>query len=306
MAFGGILEGVFGNSIFAVIQGLMNKIYDDKDDDLNKRIYESLESTTKNFFNKYKDTYTYPHDTFLARESNIQLIIKSLFYSENIDLLNQIDKRGYRNQPNVSEEHLSYFIMTLQKTMSEDFRLNKIITEKYHIQGSMETKENVKKLLNLVTAQNDTKNNDNPKRTDWKITDLSTGKELPFQIGKKYHQSFPNGVEYNYMVEEDTIYVEMKDQHGRWSYHELDLDGNAKNSKFPYELSEYKLVVQDNEVVNKNITPFTNGYYQVDFTLKWNRYGKAIFDNEDRLKSIELGGGWTVNNNEKTITPEEK
>ncbi len=299
----GILVGIFGNTIFTIIQSFLTNMFHDKDEDLNNRIYESLEAATEEFFKRYGDIYKTPHNSFIARESNIRLIVNSLFYGNNINLIKEIDRRGFEEEPNVSDEHLHFFIVTLNKIMKEDYLLDKIITEKIHIQESKEANENIKEILETVTGQStkDVKNNQN--KAKWQLTDIATGREIPFIEGKKYHQKFPNGVEYIFMFNGNNILVDFKDIHGRWSYHELDLEGNAKNNKFPYPISDYKLVVNENDIINRTITPLANGFYQEVITLKWNRISKVIYDKNNEIQELEVSGGWKVSHDSKTISP---
>ncbi|MEK4801062.1 hypothetical protein MHI02_05815 [Oceanobacillus sp. FSL K6-0118] len=301
----GILIGIFGNSIFAIIQGMITAFFGDKDDDLNDRIYESLELATKDFFKQYGEIYRKPHSSFLARESNIRLIVQSVYFGRNIDMLEELDKRGFDNEPDVSQEHLHYFVSSLEKLMREDFILDKLLEEKTHIHESKLANENIKEILEVVTGQS---NNTTPeKKSNWQLTDLATGEEIPFREGKKYHQKYSNGVEQIFMIKGDIVSVDFKDEHGRWSYHEIDIKkGSANNNKFPYPVSDYKLVVNELDIINKTVTPLSNGYYQEEMTLKWGRTSKVIYDNKNRIQQFDVSGGWSVNHNSKTISPYNK
>lgn len=87
-------------------------------------------------------------------------------------------------------------------------------------------------------------------------SDIST-REQPFQLdyieGKQYILKFPNEVETTYMFKHGLIYVHLIDVNGQKSYYELDFNGNVKNTKFPYELSEYKIVISDDQIVHENV-----------------------------------------------------
>lgn len=298
----GILIGIFGNSIFAMIQGMVSALFDDKDDDLNNRIYESLELATKDFFKQYGEIYKEPNSSFLARESNIRLIVQSVYFGKSMDVLEEIDRRGFDNEPNVSQGHLHHFVSTLERFMKEDFILDKIMEEKRHIQDSKVTNDNIKEILEIVTGQS--ANTTTEKKGNWQLTDLATGDKIPFAEGKRYHQRYENGVEQIFMIKGDTISVDFKDEHGRWSYHEIDIsNGSAKNNKFPYPISDYKLVVNDSDIINKTVIPLSNGYCQEMLTLKWGRTSKVIYDNHRKIKQFEVNGGWMVNHNFKSISP---
>jgi len=253
MIMSGILVGIFGNVIFVTIQALVKDFFGENDENLKNRIYELLEMATKEFFENYGEVYI-PQSSFLARESNIKLIIRSFFYGNNINLYYELDRQGFDNDPDVSEEHLLFFIETLNKLTEDDFLLSKIKTQKNyyeesknHFEVAKETNNNVNKILdslNKVPSKGSEKNK-------WMFYDNKTGKETPVKIGKRYTDKFSNGVEFEYMFNDaGTVHVNFKDIYGRVTYSEFDLDGNAKNTKLPFDLSEYTLVLPKEEVNN--------------------------------------------------------
>lgn len=310
----GILIGIMGNSLFKIIESFTKDKFGDKDKEVNKRIYEALEKTTKEFFDKYNATYLNPHDSFLAREKNIILIVKSLFYSSSIDLLAEIDRKGFGKGEDVSKEHLQVFLDILYKEFEKDSFLNKIITEKAHINASKiafedikETKEGVKEILDKLDGGDTEKIQKKESKKSWELTDLDTGENMSLEEGKRYNKSFSNGVEYEYMLNGNKIYVQQKDIYGRISYHEIDIEtGGMSNSKFAYPLSEYVLDIDQDEIVNRKIISFSKGYYEEILTLKWNRVARVNYDSNRKIQGIELSGGWSVLNDTKTIVPSDE
>lgn len=76
-------------------------------------------------------------------------------------MLEELDKRGFDNEPDVSQEHLHYFVSSLEKLMREDFILDKLLEEKTHIHESKLANENIKEILEVVTGQS---NNTTPEK----------------------------------------------------------------------------------------------------------------------------------------------
>lgn len=159
MLLEGILVGIFGNAIFDIIKTSVKDFVEDKDDDLKNRIYESLERAAKYFFEQHGDIYI-PENSFLAREKNIELIIESYNYSNHLDLIEVLDRRSFGNTPDVSEEHLLFFVETLCRITEEDFLLSKIKEEKKHYyksekhyEESKEFREDIKELTNSIPTK---------------------------------------------------------------------------------------------------------------------------------------------------------
>lgn len=159
MLLEGILVGIFGNAIFDIIKTSVKDFVEDKDDDLKNRIYESLERAAKYFFEQHGDIYI-PENSFLAREKNIELIIESYNYSNHLDLIEVLDRRSFGNTPDVSEEHLLFFVETLCRITEEDFLLSKIKEEKKHYyksekhyEESKEFREDIKELINSIPTK---------------------------------------------------------------------------------------------------------------------------------------------------------
>lgn len=296
----GILVGIFGNAIFSMIRGVSYDLFGDRDENLNDRIYESLEKATEAFFEKYDEIYD-PHGSFLARETNIELIIKSFFYSKDINLLRDLDRQGFGDIPDVSESHLSSFLEILTEITQNDFLLNKIETQKRHYKVTQELGNDVKKILDSIERL---PSKDAENKPNWVFRDEKTGQKIPIETNKKYTERFSNGAEIEYMFNENgTVHVNYKDIYGRVTYTELDLDGNIKNTKLPFNLSEYTLVLPREEIITKSINHSAKGYEET-FTLKWGRSGKAKYDDNDKLIDISLSGSWLISANDKTIIPD--
>jgi hypothetical protein len=300
---GEILLGVFGNGIYDIIKNVLKDVFHDDDDDLIQKVYCVLEETSKNFFDKYGDEFGIPSSSFLARQSNIDCIVKSLFYGNNYDLQKVLSVKGFDGTKDVTEDALNYFISTLYDNMLRDFRLSKILIEKNHIFQSQETSNKIIDMLNKLANQGQTSDKkDEETFKGWTMKD-SYGNESPVIEGKSYTFKFPNGAEATYMFKDGLIYVDFIDIHGQKSYYELDINGNLKDTRFPYELSEYSLIIPGDQIVHKQIMHLPNGLRREVIKLKWGKQADVIFDSRNKLVNINLHGGWEVRHKEKLIVP---
>jgi len=302
----GILIGIFGNSIYDIIKGSLKDSLHNKDEDLVTRIHSCLEESSKLFFQKYGHQFGEPSSSFLARQSNIDTIIKSFFYGYNSQLINELIPTGFDGANDVSSEALVDFISMLNSRVMGDFRLEKIVTEKQHIYESKESSEKILDLLSSLVNKGNDNEQDNKSKTsgfnNWIITDES-GNKSPLIEGKQYVQKFENGLQITSMFKDGLIFVEMIDLHGQKSYYELDIDGNVKNTKFPYELSEYKLVIPEDQIVSRQSILLGQGLRRDIINLKWNKTADVIYNHKEQLQQMNLSGGWEVKHIDKLIFP---
>jgi hypothetical protein len=300
--FGEILLGVFGNGIYDIIKNVLKDVFPDYDE-VSQKVYCVLEETSKNFFDKYGDEFGKPCSSFLAKQSNIDCIIKSLFYGNNIDLQNELSVKGFDGVKDVTQEALSYFIKMFHSNMMRDFALNKALTEKRHITESSDTSTKIIDLLNKLAIQGqlpDKKEEESFK--GWTIID-NYGIESQIIEGKRHTVKFPNGAEAIYILKNGLLYIDFIDIHGQISYYEMDIDGNVADTKFPYELSEYSLKIPEDQIVHKQIINLQNGLRREVIKLKWGKQADVIFDSRDQIVQINLHDGWEIRHKEKMIVP---
>jgi len=299
-----ILLSIFGNTIYDLIKTSLKDSTAEDDADLVGRIHIALEEASQKFFLKYDNQFGKPDSSFLARKSNIDSIVKSIFYTNHLDLSESISPKGFDGVEDLNQEALYYFCNQLNEFMMKDFRLSKIIVEKSHIKESKERDDKIIGLLNDLTGQKQQAELGVPEESfkGWMISD-ENGNESQLIEGKQYHQKFPNGVEYSFMFKDGLIYVELLDLHGQKSYYELDINGNVKDHKFPYPLSEYKLIISEDQIVHKDKIELGNGFYREVIRMKWGKQADVVFNHKRELQSINLHGGWEVKHLEKIILP---
>lgn len=308
MSIESILLSILGKGAYDIIKGIGQNIFSDADEGLIGRLYNVVEKASNIFFKEYHNRYGKPSSSFLARQENIDIILKSIFYGNEGSLFEKINPKGFDGVDDVPKEVLNFFINTLESEMMQDFLLNKILIEKKHIKDSKEVGNQILETLNTFIRKQSQQTqlllpNEKPKavpKEDWKMTD-DFGNELLFKQGERYVRRFSNGLEITFMIKDDSIFTELTTADGETSYYELDFDGNVKNSKFPYPLSEYTMDIPDGELINKKIIPIGNGFYKEVYILKWDRKAEVFFNKDAKIQKINLQGGWFVSHSEKKI-----
>lgn len=106
--FASVLLGIFGNTVYDLIKESLKGTSSDKDDDLIQRIYTALEGASGQFFLKYDNKFGEPNSSFLAREENIGIIIKSVFYGNNVELVQELCPKGFDGAQDASKEALCF------------------------------------------------------------------------------------------------------------------------------------------------------------------------------------------------------
>lgn len=142
------------NSAYDILKYIAKELIKDQsdgyfDEDLLNNIYKAIDKVSDDFFAAYGDSFGKPSSSFLASKSNIELIIKSFYYDEYIDLDKELDKRGFDEAPEVSKEALSWFVEQFYMGARKYQNLNKIITEKEHFLLTQKMDQRLKEVTNI-------------------------------------------------------------------------------------------------------------------------------------------------------------
>lgn len=90
------------------------------------------------------------------------------------------------------------------------------------------------------------------------------------------------------MVKGELACIEQTFKDGAIAYYEIDSAGGVKESKFPYPLESYQLIVPPEMIVWEDTRSLGNGLTETRYTLKWARSVVAIRDAQGRLAQLQL------------------
>jgi hypothetical protein len=169
------------------------------------------------------------------------LFIKWIYYSNNFNLKDKINRNGY-NCEELTEEALDYFINKLNENIKLDYKLDEILATKEHINQTEEIFDMVKRISQEPKKE----------KTKWRMTDKS-GNIVPLKEGEKYIIDNKNGRSI-IMIKDESIFVEIQTLDNKSSYYEFDSDGNAKNNIKGYlPLNEYTIDIPPSHILSKDV-----------------------------------------------------
>lgn len=289
MIIEGFLVGMLGNAAYDKIKKIIKDSIQIENEDLVSKIYKSIEISSSSFFDKYGEQFGEPNKSFLARQKNIEVIIHSAYYGDKTALINELSPEGFDGANDASQESINYFVEVLEEEMRKDFELDKIITEKAHIR---DTYEMLRRLLETVDKDETGKSffHDSSKPDNWRP-----------EKGVKYKNKNPNGIETEYMVEDDKVFMEISYPDGKKAYYEGDFKGNLKYGKLPFPIEDYVVEISEELILEKNVFNLVGGFTREVYKLKWGKSAELVFNSDKKLKSINVEGGATIINRERKI-----
>jgi hypothetical protein len=138
MTFGGdVLTGILGNAAWDIVKNLALKILGPgkdtyEQDDMVNKAYFALEDAAKRFFDKYGKSFGPKHDCFLAREANIETLLRRIRLDcPKIEVKN-LDPEGFQGAPKATTEALEFLIAVFEEELKKDRQLADLVEISRH------------------------------------------------------------------------------------------------------------------------------------------------------------------------------
>ncbi|MEC0126526.1 hypothetical protein [Paenibacillus pabuli] len=299
---GEILLGVLGNSAYDILKKIIKKQFGQEDEEIIQMFITSIETTSKHFFDIYGDEYGTLESSFLSVQQNWEVLLRSIFYgAEEIKGENFIIS-GLGLDKGEVLKGANKFLELLQLEMSKQWKLDKILTEKRHMIESekymKETNEKLSFLENFIKGLAST----NQPSKDSEIPSIEANLGInKIEFNKKYKMDFINGASINYMLNQELIYVEYVFEDGATAYYEVDYSGAVRNSKFPYPLEQYEIVIPEGMLVDKQVIEFLNGNIHEKFIFRWGKHFTTVKDKQGNILKIDAEVEVEVDHRNKKI-----
>jgi hypothetical protein len=151
---GEILIAILGNTAYDNLKKIFKTHLTIEDEKIFQLLFNSIEAATEKFFTKYGDRYGTIESSFLSKEENWDVIIRCIFYgSEGLDV-EQFELSGFGINKEEAKSGAQNFVGILHTEMRKHWQLDKILTEKSHINETSkfmkETKESLTFLENKL------------------------------------------------------------------------------------------------------------------------------------------------------------
>ena len=122
------------------------------------------------------------------------------------------------------------------------------------------------------------------------------------ESGRFYESPISTGGKFKYMMRDGWLHVEQTLQDGAVAYYEVNQGGQVRHTRFPYPVSEYKVVIPEDLILNqvRSGAPWTNS--EVVTLLKWSK-GRVIERfNKDALVEFQAECRHRIDHQARTVT----
>jgi hypothetical protein len=117
---GDFLVGILGNGAYDTAKRVAISLFGDAPDERTSAIHAALDAAAQRFFERYGTTFGRPAESFLARQSNWDVIVKSVYYSAPTLTSVDFDRRGFEGAPDATEEATAFLVTAVEQEMRKN------------------------------------------------------------------------------------------------------------------------------------------------------------------------------------------
>lgn len=136
---GGFVASLLQNAAYDVIKAKL------KDDDvLESALHKAGTLASEEFYSKYGNEFGDPNNSFLARQNNWDIILRSIFVTADNLSIDMLNPEGFDGAKPATQEAIEYFVERLNARVREHRELDRAFAEKQHFAEQTEVKEELK------------------------------------------------------------------------------------------------------------------------------------------------------------------
>jgi hypothetical protein len=144
----GYLLSIFANASYDLIK----TSFKTKDEPLFQSLAIAIDTASGKFFNQYGNKFGKPEYSFLARQENWDVITKSMFLSTDDLSPGSLNPEGSDGSDSASVEAVTFFLSSLRDEISKHFELDRLVTEKRHLQVTEKILEEISDQSSTLSA----------------------------------------------------------------------------------------------------------------------------------------------------------
>jgi len=107
---------------------------------------------------------------------------------------------------------------------------------------------------------------------------------------------------FKYMMRDGWLHIEQQLEDGAIAYYEVNEQGNVRNPRLPYPMREYRVLIPEALVLNRQRIPSAIGTHAIRTTLKWSKGTVIEHFVGERFAGVECQARCTIDQKERTIT----
>jgi hypothetical protein len=122
------------------------------------------------------------------------------------------------------------------------------------------------------------------------------------EAGRFYETKTGINTKFRYMMRDGWLHVEQFLEDGAVAYYEVNENGTVRNSRMPYPINEYRVVIPDELILMRERAPSQVGAYAVRTTLKWSKGVVTEHYSGNSLVGIDCSARSRFDHQARTIT----
>lgn len=116
-----------------------------------------------------------------------------------------------------------------------------------------------------------------------------------------YYEKEFSGQKVRYYLQGPFLHIEHEPKPGIIVYYVLDEQGNLVDTKFPFPIHEYAIVIEDGLILNIKTEILEKDYLRETIFMKWGKVAIIIKDSEGKMINFHIEKGATIDHIKKTI-----
>lgn len=122
------------------------------------------------------------------------------------------------------------------------------------------------------------------------------------EVGRFYETKTGPNTKFRYMMRDGWLHVEQTLEDGAVAYYEINEQGAVRNSRMPYPINEYRVVIPEQLVLTRERVPSQLGSHGIRTTLKWSKGSVTEHYLGDCLAGVDCAARSKIDHQERTIT----
>lgn len=121
------------------------------------------------------------------------------------------------------------------------------------------------------------------------------------EVGRFYETWTGPKTRFKYMMRDGWLHVEQQLEDGAIAYYEVDEEGAVRNSRMPYPIYEYRLVIPEELVLKKEEVLSSIGTRAIRTTLKWSKGTVTEHFVGNQFAGVDCGARCSIDQRTRTI-----
>lgn len=122
------------------------------------------------------------------------------------------------------------------------------------------------------------------------------------EVGRFYETRTGPKTKFKYMMRDGWLHVEQQLEDGAVAYYEVNEAGSVRNSRLPYPINEYRVLIPDELVLSTERVASNVGTHAIKTTLKWSKGTVTQHFSGNLLAGVDCGTRSVIDQKARTIT----